>query len=578
MNIEEIKNNIQLEQQALEEQYGDVGQMPCSLDMGQDSSGVYLSSQQTDLLLLVNISSVEEFNEFISECYQLPIGYSVDDVTEENLEEKKRQLFEYYKSTYDDFRDYLGYNPAEASRIRIQKNIKRLSLPPDIEEAVLEGISSGNLERVCDYISVLPNSVEVMNRINRYINLDYENIRSISYEEILELSNLLQRDASIDTIISIGAKYDMAMKYGVDGQLHFDSYFLDRSLKLCKLMDKHMRYHSLFDRSTAEDFKAAGLSREQVMSELRRFSDGFFEYLERHGETIGDGSRLINSVELFNELLVFDPHDKSKNNREVWKEYFGIELKDLYSFIYVNDDSEERISRVPNGVDVMYNETMLEESSERISAAYSILTRLCLDRPGLVQVFGNQLHVADTLFDQENIGMLEQSAAMMKRARDTLGVGVQISEFDLYMSPNLVINCNIHGIDNKYLQLKKYGYLREIEKIFTNAGLSFDKVDYWSLYDSVDHNLRRSIESKIKEGVDVSLIDNLHAGLFPKDMDISKVETLNPKSNKLEHNKGNVYKYVYDGPDNTGHIAAETVIIMVFALIVLFIILFMLLI
>ena len=74
---------------------------------------------------------------------------------------------------------------------------------------------------------------------------------------------------------------------------------------------------------------AAGLSKEQVMEELKRFSDGFFEYLERHDETLEDGTRLINSVELFNELLVFNPHDKSKNTREVWKEYFGIELKDL---------------------------------------------------------------------------------------------------------------------------------------------------------------------------------------------------------------------------------------------------------
>jgi hypothetical protein len=578
MNIEEIKKNIQLEQSSLEEQYGDVEQMPCSLNLGQDGSGIYLSTQQIDMILLVNISSVEEFNDFIKECHQLPMNFSVEDVTEENLEEKKRELFEYYKSTYDDFRDYLGYSKANAKKVRVERNIKRLNLPRDIEEAVLNGINNNDLQRVCDYISVLPNGEDIINRINRFIVLDYENVKSISYEEILELSELLKRDASIDTIISIGAKYDMTMKCGLDGKMHFDSYFLDRALKLCKLFNKHMRYHSLFDRSTAEDFKAAGLSKEQVMEELKRFSDGFFEYLERHGETLEDGTRLINSVELFNELLVFNPHDKSKNTREVWKEYFGIELKDLYSFIYINDDSEERISRVPDGVDAMYNETMLEESNDRISAAYSLISRICLDRPGLIKVFGNQLHVADTLFDQENIGLLEHSAAIMKRIKDTLGIDVRISEFDLYMSPSLVINCNIHDIDGKYLQLKKYGYLREIERIFTDAGLSFESVDYWSLYDMVDHNLRRSIESKAREGIDISLIDNLHAGLFPKGMDIAKVEALNPKSNKLEHNKGKKYEYVYDGPDNTGHIAAETVIIMVFILIVLFIVLFMLLI
>ena len=578
MNIEEIKKNIEIEQSELQEQYGNVEDLPCSLDMGQDSTGVYLSTQQIDLLLITSISSVEEFNNFISECYQLPIDYRVDDVTLENLEDKKRELFEYYKSTYDDFRDYLGLSPAEAKRVRVERNIKRLNLPPNIEGPVLESIANNDLQRVCDYLSVLPNGREIINRINRFILLDYENIKSISYEEILGLGELLRRDASIDTIISIGAKYDMTMKYGVDGKVHFDSYFLDRALKLCKMLDKHMRYHSLFDRSTAEDFRAAGLSKEQVLEVLRDFSDGFFNYLESHSETLSNGERLINSVELFNELLVFDPNNKEMNNREIWKECFGIELKDLYQFIYINNDSEERVSRVPAGVDVMYNETMLEESSERISAAYSILSRLCLDRPGLVQVFGNQLHVADTLFDQENIGMLSQSAAMMKRVSDTLGVDVRISEFDLYMSPSLVANCNIHGIDKKYLQLKKYGYLREIEKVFTNAGLSFNSIDYWSLYDSVDHNLRRSIESMAKEGVDISLIDNLHAGLFPKGMDIGKVESLNPKSNKLEKNKDKVYKYVYDGPDNRGNIAAETVIIMVFALIVLFVILFMLLI
>ena len=89
--------------------------------------------------------------------------------------------------------------------------------------------------------------------------------------------------------------------------------------------------------------------------------------------------------------------------------------------------------------------------------------------------------------------------------------------------------------------------------------------------------LRRSIESKAREGIDISLIDNLHAGLFPKGMDIAKVESLNPKSNKLKHNKGKKYEYVYDGPDNRGGITAETVIVLVFMLIVLFLVLFALL-
>ena len=63
MTAEEIRDaklKVEQDMQYLRQQFGDVSNNPCTLNIGQKKSGLYLSTQQTDLLLQPTNKSLEE--------------------------------------------------------------------------------------------------------------------------------------------------------------------------------------------------------------------------------------------------------------------------------------------------------------------------------------------------------------------------------------------------------------------------------------------------------------------------------------------------------------------------------------
>ena len=576
MQEEQIKQElyrIQQDMHQLQEEFGDVSNTPCTLEVGQSKSGLYLSTQQIDLLLLVNVSTPEELAEFVSHCVQLS-GYEQKDVTMENLEEKKREVFRAYLDSFVSFKELApreGFDAKASQLRRVDINLRK-NLPSIYYEAAKEALMTGGEQGLVQYLATIPNGQMYLTAISRFMSLDYENIREVTYEEIVGLDDLIKRDPTIDTLVNIGAKYDMTMHYGLDGKKYFDSYYLDRALAYSKMTNKHMRFHSLFDRSNAMDFKDKGYSREQVMSLLQPFVDGYFSYLTRHDEVLSDGSRLINSAEIFNELLTYEPGTLGgKKTGMVWQDYFGMSMEDLFSFLQVDG-----ISRVPEGVDVMYNETALEEGPERLESCASILRSIQAISPGFINVFGNQLHVYDSLFHQYD--KMEESTEFLKRVQDEMGIRVQITEHDLNINGYMVDNCHKYGVPKEYLRLLKRKYQQRLSQTLSTAGLNIDSVDYWSIYDRVDHNLRRTIEGRIANGEDISHIPSLFAGLIPERADMHQIPSLNPKADAYVYQMADVRKKTLDYPTETGSISVFVILtIMSFILFILLFITFIIL-
>jgi len=257
--IEEVRKFVNADYSRLYSMYGDTSNQPSTLNMGQQESTIYLSTMQTDLLLLVNVKSVPELLEFIQNCGQFPVGLDIGEVTEENLEEKKREVFKKYLDTYIDFKDLAEIEKREgleqAERYKLMKTFSSIGLTEEelqIIKPYLEGYKL-NKSAILKQILSFPNGEAYLTRINHFMSFDYENVRSLTYDQIVGLDSAIKRDAAITGFVGLGAKFDMTMKYGPDGNLHFDSYYLDRMLKYCKLTGKHMRLHSLFDRLTAKE-------------------------------------------------------------------------------------------------------------------------------------------------------------------------------------------------------------------------------------------------------------------------------------------------------------------------------------
>lgn len=577
MQEEQVKNElfkVSEDMKRLQEEFGDVSNLPCTLEVGQQKSGLYLSTQQIDLLLLVNVTTPKELEDFISSCVQLG-NYQHTPITIENLEEKKKEVFKAYLDSFISFKDLAprpSFTDMDSKLKRVQVNLQR-NLPSIYYEKAIRALSSNGERGLVQYLSTLPDGEKYLKDISRYMTMDYENIQGVTYEEIQQLDEFIKRDPTIDTLVSIGAKYDMTMHYGLDERKHFDSYYLDRALAYCKMANKHMRFHSLFDRSTAMDFKSMGKTREQVMRDMKPFADGFFEYLSRHSETLSDGTRLINSAEIFNELLTYEPGiSGGKKTGMVWKDYFGMSMEDLFSFLM-----RDGVSRVPDGVSVMYNETALEEGMDRLKSCDEILRSINTIAPGFINVFGNQLHVYDSLFRESEYNKMNASTAFLKHVQD-LGIRVQITEHDLNINGNFIENCHKYGVPKEYVRLLKKRYQKILSQTLSTNGLDIESVDYWSIFDQVDHNLRRTIEGRISRGQDISRIPSLFAGLIPERADMSQIPSLNPESEVYKYQMSEVRKKKLEFPNETGSTSVIVILtIMGFILFVLLLLTFLIL-
>ncbi len=238
-------------------------------------------------------------------------------------------------------------------------------------------------------------------------------------------------------------------------------------------------------------------------------------------------------------------------------------MEDLFSIIMRNG-----VSRVPEGMDVMYNETALEEGMPRLKSCDAIIRDIYRVAPGFINVFGQQFHIYDSLFKPENIHMLDESIGFMQHVQNDFGIRVQISEHDLNINGNLVRDCKRFNVPAEYLQLLKRDYQRRLSEAMVNGGLNIDTVDYWSIFDKVEHNLKRDIEGRLSRGESIEGIDSLHAGLLPEGSDVSKIQTLNPTAYDRQLNKGNSVVKKLEFPNvESGY--ASTIAVMVVMVIVL---------
>ena len=522
--LEQALKKVEGEFASLREMYGDVSGEPCTLDVGQTKSGLYLSTQHIDLLLLVNVTTPSDLINYVKNCVQIK-HINFGEINESNLEEKKREIFDAYKSSFISFRELVprpGFSEQASKKARIEYNLK-MNLPENLVPGALSALDTGGEKGLINFIfeSGIANPQMVLNDLSRFISIDYENIQGISYDEIVELDQLIKRDPTIDSIVGLGSLYEMSMHYTSNGEKAFDPYHMDRTLLYAKMTQKHVRMHALFDRSTAINFKDAGYNKEKVLKELKTFVEGYLEYLQSHDEVLYDQSRLINCAEIFNELLGYKTEKYGASETSmVWEAMFGIKIEELLDMV---------VGRIPDGVDVMYNETALEEGEPRLKACNDIICRIGARNPGFINIFGNQLHVYDSLFKGSEYEKMEQSAAFLAKVANEYGIRVQITEHDLNINPSLVSNCNKFGISKEYIMLLKRHYQRKLSETLREAGVPLESVDYWSIFDRADHNYRRVIEDKIAHGKETKDIDSLSAGLLPRLGNVGKIESLNPE-------------------------------------------------
>ena len=533
-----------------------------TLDLNTEQNGIYLSQQQIDLLMITDINTKEELKDYIENiCGQFP-NMKVEDVISnfdsimslKQLEEAKRTLYQKYQDGLISYLDNARMSDIQKAKVKLE----RLGINGQELDYCLTLVSQSRINEAFNYLGQKYGDNFII-KFNRFMNDDFENVKGVSYDEMKSLSELIKRDKSIDTIIVATGKFDNSIYQTTNGKV-FDPYLTSKALQFCYSNKKHMRYHALFDQAHVDYLLKQGKGlkdHDQILAEMKAYVKMSMDYIEKNNRQLPDGTMLINTVEVFNERVEKNKADKDSPYSMVWEKYFGITIEEIMSCF-------DGIKK-PDGVEFMYNETTLTESSQKRAMVEKVLYQIEQKQSGFIDVIGDQMHLSDEdVMPKKGLQNLTETAQMLKRFQDGKVVvdgqikeikpkKTECTEHDFHFTKAFLENISIlnHSGQNTDLWSIKKGMQDIISKTYNQNGVKFEKSTYWSLFGKNDHNIVRANISIQKENFErrkkglpeKSLIETMSAGLVPDGETFSSIKSLKAEKEQkdLQHKKENKF-------------------------------------
>lgn len=510
------------------------------LDTNASKQGFYLSQQQIDLLLIISCETKEQLEEYFYRiCGQFPYQ-RIEDVIPNydklDTEEAKRALFTKYQDILIGYKENHRMSLEEQAlhKLSMMRTPDGNVLPEEVKQETINRIKKAGIDAGLQYLSVIYGQDFIV-KFNRLMKDDFENIKSVSYEDMELIHERIKNDSRIDTIIIATSKYDNTV-FSNGQTTYYDPYLTAKGLMYCKMNGKHMRFHALFDYAHLMKLVKEGKGpedKEEILRDMKNFVRESLLYIEKYNASVRDtGLPTINVVEIFNELVEYNKTD-SPPYEMAWEKYFGITIEDILSCF-------EGIKK-PDGVEFMYNETLLEEHPDRRRKVSEVFSEIMQKRPDLIDVFGNQMHLQHTHAEEESLDINDsiesvrgglQLMAAIEGSEFKLPDGTskrvrtEITEFDIHICRETYLDRVIPMLKNGELTiddiaLLKKSWLQRISEEIKNSGIDIERITYWSVLDNVDHNLVRAniaildsnpdktIEELEQEG---KLVDTLYAG------------------------------------------------------------------
>ncbi|MBR6033420.1 MAG: endo-1,4-beta-xylanase [Clostridia bacterium] len=531
-------------------------------------NGVYLSSEQIDLLSIIQCRSIEELREFATNCSQLNISEAEASAWQPNeLEAKKRELFKKFQETLIPMkqaiedrisvvRSALVHSGIPEDEIELyseafQKGgynavieLVKTNHPDEIElyseafqkggyYAVIELVKNNHPDEIDSYKKAFQkggyNAVielvktnhpdeyaEIAKKAHRFIGTERDELRSVTYEEMSGLNEALfpqdsERRKHNTILVASGRYYDVTNALydsSIPEMQKYDFYHQKRELDFCVANGMYARYHALLDKQTMEEHfepLREGENPEEhkarIIQELSDYVKQSIDFIKEYNRQHQiDGRGAITSVDLFNEIVSFDPP-----YRNMWQELHGISLEDLAQIF--RDARENK----PEGVTYVYNEPFLE-NDERREVVLDIIRRINETSPGLIDTIGTQMHI-DITQSPESI---EQCFTDLRKLKENTGIGAQITEFDMCIPERFMFDKD-GRISTEYSPEFIYDYkakrMAEISDIIRRTGVELDGITYWSTTDH-DHNVQRTNEKTYKEGLQRETARTRYSGLY----------------------------------------------------------------
>ena len=462
--------------------------------------GGYLSSEQIDLLSIIRCNTPEELIEFVSNCEQL-IGEIKEDIDYSNLEEAKRKVFKAYQDSM------APHGENDKQRMFAHFGI------------------TGNIEEQLPLI--MKENKELIIKSSNFRAEERDLTKSpYMYDEMVVLNDKL---SNLDVLnLGSGRIYDTMVKRIKDdnGNYILEPYSIERDLKFAHDLGKQVRYHALFVRDDGGEF-IDKKNKNEILKLVKEYIKNSIKFIKnKNDEYSYPDETFIKCIDIFNELVSFDPNEKGEYFH-VWEENYGITLDDIRScFDGLEEDMKELKEK---GISFVYNEPFLENDERRTK----VIETIKMFPKDMVDTLGTQMHItiplSNNLEDMVNKGQkglesIKRAFADFKKLQDE-GYKIEITEFDLSIGKNDIAkvfqtneNTPILSIEDIY-KIKEY-YIQAISNIIKESGVKLEGISYWSLTDGIDCNTER-IKDEAKdgkvEGIDKDNIPEFSAlgGLFP---------------------------------------------------------------
>lgn len=485
-----------------------------SLKLESPINGIYLNSETIELLSIIQCKNIEELKDFAINCSQLNI--SEEDLTSWNdndIEDIKRKLVEQYKSTLVSMEQSI-----KDRRSVLKLALKHSGITVNEVDSYISVFQNDGYEGIKKKLKAEhPESYDIFTeKAHRFIGTERDQMTSITYEELSGLNDILSNHNTI--LIGAGRYYDVTKKMydeHIPNMGKYDFYYAQRGLDFGYKNGMNVRYHTLLDKQTMEEH-LIGKQKEDVLGELQEYVKRSIDFISKYNEEHKmNGKGVICSVDLFNEIISFD-----EPYRNMWQELYGISNQELVSiFQYALENKPDRVTYV-------YNEPFLE-NPERRQVVIEQLSRINELAPGLIDTIGTQMHIEMT----QNIDDIRRCFEELKKL-EQLGIGTQITEFDMCLPERFMfdekgkirseqelvelINSKISksGITIGSIAEFKSMRIDEISKAIGETRIQLDGITYWSISDTLDHNLERTNRKTYEQGLQRDIAQTRYAGLY----------------------------------------------------------------
>ena len=484
------------------------------LNLESTINGIYLNTETIELLSIIQCKNIEELKDFAINCSQLSI--SEEDLTSWNdndIEHIKRNLVEQYKSTLVPMEQSI-----EDRRSVLELALKHSGITADEVDAYISLFQDYGYEGIKKKLKAEhPESYDIFTeKAHRFIGTERDQMTKITYEELSGLNDILSNYNTI--LIGSGRYYDVTKKM-YDEQIpdmkKYDFYYAQRGLDFCYKNGMYARYHTLLDKQTMEEH-LIGKQKKDVLGELQEYVKKSIDFISKYNDEHKiNGKGVICSVDLFNEIISFD-----EPYRNMWQELYGISNEELVSIF------QYALENKPDGVTYVYNEPFLE-NHERRQVVIEQLSRIHELDSGLIDTIGTQMHIEMT----QNIDDIRHCFEDLKKL-EQLGIGTQITEFDMCLPERFMLDENGRILSEQELvelinsKMSRRGItigsiaefksmrINEISKTIEGTGIQLDGITYWSISDTLDHNLERTNRKTYEQGLQRDIAKTRYAGLY----------------------------------------------------------------